>query len=107
MVDKALGDYSIQDISELIQENVDAVVVADSETNEYRSILRKGMFESFIDGEGSYYDLIEKLVFHRITSYNTNIPHFIFTCNNYFIWRVLWNLIQKPCRSITPIQCLI
>lgn len=30
MVDKALGDYSIQDISELIQENVDAVVVADS-----------------------------------------------------------------------------
>ena len=64
MVDKALGDYSIQDISELIQENVDAVVVADSETNEYRAILRKGMFESFIDGEGSYYDLIEKLVFH-------------------------------------------
>ena len=64
MVDKALGDYSIQDISELIQENVDAVVVADSETNEYRAILRKGMFESFIDGEGSYLDLIEKLVFH-------------------------------------------
>ena len=53
------------------------------------------------------YIFSEKLVFHRITSYNTNIPHFIFTCNNYFIWRVLWNLIQKPCRSITPIQCLI
>ena len=74
MVDKALGDYSIQDISELIQENVDAVVVADSETNEYRAILRKGMFESFIDGEGSYYDLIEKLVLSSLYILVRRVP---------------------------------
>lgn len=64
MVEKALEDYSVEDISELIKGYVDAVVVADSELNKYRSIFRKGMFENFLDDEGSYHDLIEKLVFH-------------------------------------------
>ncbi len=64
MVEKALEDYSVEDIPELIKGYVDAVVVADSELNKYRSIFRKGMFENFLDDEGSYHDLIEKLVFH-------------------------------------------
>ena len=64
MVEKALEDYSVEDIPELIKGYVDAVVVADYELNKYRSIFRKGMFENFLDDEGSYHDLIEKLVFH-------------------------------------------
>ena len=64
MVEKALENYSVEDIPELIKGYVDAVVVADSELNKYRSIFRKGMFENFLDDEGSYHDLIEKLVFH-------------------------------------------
>ena len=64
MVEKALEDYSVEDISELIKGYVDAVVVADSELNKYRSIFRKGMFENLLDDEGSYHDLIEKIVFH-------------------------------------------
>jgi diguanylate cyclase (GGDEF) domain len=64
MVEKALEDYSVEDIPELIKGYVDAVVVADYELNKYRSIFRKGMFENFLDDEGSYHDLIEKIVFH-------------------------------------------
>ena len=64
MVEKALEDYSVEDIPELIKGYVDAVVVADYELNKYRAIFRKGMFENFLDDEGSYHDLIEKLVFH-------------------------------------------
>lgn len=64
MVEKALEDYSVEDIPELIKGYVDAVVVADYELNKYRSIFRKGMFENLLDDEGSYHDLIEKLVFH-------------------------------------------
>ena len=64
MVEKALEDYSVEDIPELIKGYVDAVVVADYELNKYRSIFRKGMFENFLDDEGSYHDLLEKLVFH-------------------------------------------
>ena len=64
MVEKALEDYSVEDIPELIKGYVDAVVVADYELNKYRSIFRKGMFENFLDDEGSYHDLIENLVFH-------------------------------------------
>ena len=64
MIEKALEDYSVEDIPELIKGYVDAVVVADYELNKYRSIFRKGMFENFLDDEGSYHDLIEKIVFH-------------------------------------------
>lgn len=64
MVEKALEDYSVEDIPELIKGYVDAVVVADYELNKYRSIFRKGMFENYLDDEGSYHDLIEKIVFH-------------------------------------------
>ena len=64
MVEKALEDYSVEDIPELIKGYVDAVVVADYELNKYRSIFRKGMFENFLDDEGTYHDLIEKIVFH-------------------------------------------
>ena len=64
MKGKALADYTIEDVSALLRENVDAVFVADSDLNEYKSIVRKGMFEQFMDESGSYHDLIEKLWFH-------------------------------------------
>ena len=64
MVDKVLADYTIDDVPVLLQENVDAVLVADSEANEYKTLFRKGMFDKFLDDKGSYHDLIEKLWFH-------------------------------------------
>ena len=64
MVDKVLADYTIDDVPVLLQENVDAVLVADSEANEYKTLFRKGMFDKFLDDKGSYHDLIEKLCFH-------------------------------------------
>lgn len=64
MVDKVLADYTINDVPELLQENVDAILIADSEANQYKTLLRKGIFEKFLDDEGTYHDLIEKLWFH-------------------------------------------
>lgn len=64
MVDKVLEEYTIDDIPALLQENLDAVVIVDSENNQYKSIIRKGIFTSFLSETGSYHDLIEKLWFH-------------------------------------------
>ena len=64
MVDKVLEEYTIDDIPVLLQENLDAVVIVDSEKYQYKSIIRKGIFTSFLGETGSYHDLIEKLWFH-------------------------------------------
>ena len=64
MVDKVLEEYTIEDIPVLLQENLDAVVIVDSENNQYKSIIRKGIFTNFLGETGSYHDLIEKLWFH-------------------------------------------
>ena len=64
MVDKVLEEYTIDDIPVLLQENLDAVVIVDSENNQYKSIIRKGIFTNFLGETGSYHDLIEKLWFH-------------------------------------------
>ena len=59
-----MEEYTIDDIPVLLQENLDAVVIVDSENNQYKSIIRKGIFTSFLGETGSYHDLIEKLWFH-------------------------------------------
>ncbi len=64
MVDKVLEEYTIDDIPVLLQENLDAVVIVDSEKYQYKSIIRKGIFTTFLGETGSYHDLIEKLWFH-------------------------------------------
>ncbi|MCR5104594.1 MAG: GGDEF domain-containing protein [Eubacterium sp.] len=64
MVDKVLADYTFQDVPVLLQENIDAVLIADSDLNEYKTLFKKGMFDKFLDDSGSYHDLIEKLWFH-------------------------------------------
>ncbi|MBP5491216.1 MAG: GGDEF domain-containing protein [Clostridiales bacterium] len=64
MKDKNLTDYNINDLAELFFENVDAVVVVDSSIDTYKSIVRRGIFEKFLDESGSYHDLILDLWFH-------------------------------------------
>ncbi len=64
MENKALEDYTSEDLLKLLNDNVDAIVIVDAKTNKYRSIARRGLFVDLLEEYGDYQDLIEKLWFH-------------------------------------------
>ncbi len=64
MRNKALEDYTLEDMLVLFNENVDAVVMVDNTIKKYRSIIRKNIFVDLLDETGDYGDLIQKLWFH-------------------------------------------
>ena len=59
-----IWDYTLEELTGLVRDHVDAVLAADAETNEYRAFVRKGIFEKLIGEQGKYTDLIETLWFH-------------------------------------------
>ncbi len=59
-----IWDYSPEDLTGFIRDQAGAVLVADADDNEYRALIRKGIFESLIPEKGKYTELIEKLWFH-------------------------------------------
>lgn len=61
---KTIWDYAVNDLIGLVRDHVDAVLIADAEVNEYRTFIRKGMFDAIIGEKGKYTDLIEALWFH-------------------------------------------
>ena len=61
MAAKEFKDYSINDIPALILDNVDSVIIVDSNTDSYRALKRAGIFENYIEETGTYHDLIVKL----------------------------------------------
>ena len=80
---KSVFDYTLEDLARLIRDHVDTVLVADAETNEYHSFLRKGIFEQVLSEQGKYTDLIEALWFRlgdsqeRITeNYHVFLPSY-------------------------------
>ena len=64
MVKKNLYDYDLNDVPGLLTENIDAVIVVDPEIDAYKTLVRRGMFESFLKESGIYHDLILELWFH-------------------------------------------
>ncbi len=64
MENKNLYDYTVEDVSGLLLENVDAIVVVDPSIDTYKTLVRHGMFESFLKESGIYHDLILDLWFH-------------------------------------------
>lgn len=64
MENKSLYDYSFKDVSDLLLDNVDALIIVDPAIDAYKSIIRRGMFESFLKESGIYHDLILELWFH-------------------------------------------
>ena len=77
------GDMTLQQVGEFIKDNAGAFILADSGANKYKTLVKRGMFEEFLDDEGKYHDLIEKLWFHfhetmdKITEdYQVFIPTF-------------------------------
>ena len=82
-MDVNMEKFTMENVAEFIKNNVDAVLIVDSKADTFKSIFRKGMFESFIEDSGSYTNLIEKLWFHfnetmdKITEdYQVFIPTF-------------------------------
>ena len=61
---KSLYDYDVSDVSQLMGENIDAVIVVDPAIDAYKTIVRRGMFENFLKESGIYHDLILDLWFH-------------------------------------------
>ena len=61
---KNITDYTIEEITQFIKANLDAVLLVDAETDTYKTVVKRGMFTDFIDETGSYKALIEKLWFH-------------------------------------------
>ena len=55
---KSLYDFDVSDVSQLIGENIDAVIVVDPSIDAYKTIVRRGMFENFLKESGIYHDLI-------------------------------------------------
>ena len=64
MINKALEDYTAEDLLILLNENVDAIVMVDTTDKKYRAITRKNIFVDLLDETGDYDDLIQKLWFH-------------------------------------------
>ena len=64
MIGKSLYDYTVNDVSGLFYKNVDAVVIVDPSIDAYKSVVRRGMFETFLKESGIYHDLILDLWFH-------------------------------------------
>ena len=63
-----MSDYSIESVSDLLYKKVDSIIIVDAQNNTYKTIKKTGFFEKFIDSEGEYNNLIEKLWFHFANS---------------------------------------
>ena len=59
-----MESYTMEDISVILRENVDAVLLVDASINKYRTISKHGFLDTFIADEGEYNELIEKLWIH-------------------------------------------
>ena len=71
-----LEKITLEEAGKIIQQSFDALIVADAETNRYRSLLRRGFCEEFFEEEGDYQVLIEKLWFHAEFSEDQITPDY-------------------------------
>lgn len=56
--------YTNDEVNNVLYDNMDALLVVSSKDDTYRAIKRSEEFEKFIEEEGSYQELIERLLFH-------------------------------------------
>ena len=59
-----MNAYSRESISDLIFDKIDSIIVVDAKNDSYHTIKKHGVFENFLEDNGSYKSLIEKLWFH-------------------------------------------
>lgn len=56
--------YSDNEINKVLNDNIDALLVVNSKDDSYRAIKSSEILSKIIDKEGSYKELIQKLMFH-------------------------------------------
>ena len=59
-----MSDYTKETVSNLLFEKIDAIIIVDANKDKYRTIKKNGLFETFLQEEGNYKSLVEKLWFH-------------------------------------------
>ena len=59
-----MSDYTKETVSNLLFEKIDAIIIVDANEDKYRTIKKSGLFETFLQEEGNYKSLVEKLWFH-------------------------------------------
>ena len=59
-----MSDFSKESVSSLFYDNVDAIIIVDAANDTYHTAKKTGLFEGFLDDEGNYKALVEKLWFH-------------------------------------------
>jgi diguanylate cyclase (GGDEF)-like protein len=64
MKNKDLYEFTANDVNDVMLENVGAIIVVDPAIDAYKTIVRHGMFETFLAESGIYHDLILALWFH-------------------------------------------
>ena len=63
-----IDTFSMEDAIRFIPENVGAVLVIDGKENRFKTLSKRGIFETFLQDDWSYMDLIEKLWYHLSNS---------------------------------------
>ena len=56
--------YTKENISDLLFDKIDSIIIVDAEHDSYNVIKKQGIFDKFLKENGSYKDLVEKLWFH-------------------------------------------
>ena len=59
-----MTDYTKEYVSDLFYETVDAIIIVDAQNDSYHTVKQEGLFATFLDADGSYKNLVEKLWFH-------------------------------------------
>ncbi len=59
-----MNDYTKENISDLLFEKIDSLIIVDAKNDIYHTIKKQGIFEKIVEKDGSYKDLVEKLWFH-------------------------------------------
>ena len=59
-----MTEYTKEYVSNLFYETVDAIIIVDAQNDSYHTVKQEGLFEKFLDADGSYKNLVEKLWFH-------------------------------------------
>ena len=59
-----MTEYTKEYVSDLFYETVDAIIIVDAQNDSYHTVKQEGLFATFLDADGSYKNLVEKLWFH-------------------------------------------
>ena len=61
---KQMSVYSKVNVSDLLYDKIDSIIVVDAKKDSYHTVKKTGLFESILKDDGDYNELVEKLWFH-------------------------------------------